>query len=496
MSFKKRGYSKIVEAILEDLSTNSQVTDTNIGSVSRTLVESVSREISGLYDQMELAYNAGFIDTASGKSLDMIVAILGLKRKSAQYATGSVTFSRRNPSENVRVLRGTRISTAGSDPTHAKLFETARTVELAQGENEVEAPIKALIPGEAGMTDFETISVLEVPIIGIDKVMNKKPTTIGTKRESDDEFRRRARSYIRATGKATSETLRSAIMDIPGVRRVTINEMPNEIPGEVDIIIDGLDLSCEDTKDHKKVRAAIETVRPAGIHVDIQPTESVRLDIRLYVKLNEALRAEEELEGLTTNVKAIVTNYIRSLDIGEDLVRNKIISTLFKIPDIYNIDNLIISTRRFDPNIGGLIEDTNQRLDPKTQDLQVGEYERLEIENVAVLTQYSLQAHSVIFIDLKIEVCITSKTISLQKLREQAEAVVRLHLDKLEGGEDIDYIRVKNLIFNIDGISEINNFTISAFHENTGLIIKDASENIKTQEREKPRLRNIIINTS
>jgi hypothetical protein len=283
-------------------------------------------------------------------------------------------------------------------------------------------------------------------------------------------------------------------MDIPGVRRVTINEMPNEIPGEVEIIIDGLDLSTNDTSDHRKVRAAIEAVRPAGIHVNIRPTESVRLDLRFNVKLNEAHRTEEELEGLITNIKAIVTTYVRSLEIGEDLVRNKLISALFTIPDIYNIDNLIIKTRRFDPKIGGLIEDANQRSDPKTQDVQVGEFERLVIDNVTVLTQYSLQAHSIIFIDLKIGVGVTSKTISLQKLREQVEAVVRLHLDKLEGGEDIDYIRIKNLINNIDNISDINNFTISAFHEDTGVIITESNDNIKTQEHEVARVREIELN--
>ncbi|MCK5560514.1 MAG: baseplate J/gp47 family protein, partial [Thermoplasmata archaeon] len=339
MSFKTRTYHEIVEATLEELADNSQITDTNIGSVSRTLIESVAREISNLYDQMEAAYDAGFIETASSKSLDMVVAILGLERKSAQYATGAVTFSRRNPTGAVTVPRGTRVATIASTAPNVKLFETTRTVELPKDEAEVEAPVKALIPGEEGIADFETIAAIEVPIIGIDKVLNKKPTTIGTSRESDDEFRARAKSFIRAVGKATPEALKSTVLEIPGVRGATINEMPNEIPGEIDIIIDGLDLSSEDTLDFKKVINAVEAVRPAGIHVNIRPTASARLDARLYIKLNEDARSDEELESITSKLKELVTHHVKSLSIGENLVRNKIISRLFEIPEVYNVDN-------------------------------------------------------------------------------------------------------------------------------------------------------------
>lgn len=494
MSFNKRTYREIVEATLEELTDNSQITDTNIGSVSRTLIESVAREISNLYDQMEAAYDAGFIETAHGKSLDMVVGILGLERKSAQYATGTVTFSRRNPSEAVTVPRGTRVATVASTATNVKLFETTRTVEIPISETEVEAPIKALIPGEEGIADFETIAAIEVPIIGIDKVLNKKPTTIGTSRESDEELRARARSFIRAVGKATPDALKATVLEIPGVRGVAINEIPNDIPGEIDIIIDGLDLSTEDTLDYKKVTNAIEAVRPAGICVNVRPTSSTRLDLRLYMKLNEDSRSDEELDNITIKLKELVTHYIKSLCIGENLVRNKIISTLFEMPEVYNIDNLIITTRKFEPRIGGLIEDTYQRLDPQTQDLKVGEYERLELDNIAIFTQYSLQASSYVYVDINISTIPKSKTVSIQKLRDHIQAILQTHFDKLEGGEDIDYIRIRNLLANIEEVSEIQDFTISAFHEDTGLIIKDSKDNIKTQEHEATRIRDITLN--
>jgi hypothetical protein len=75
------------------------ISDVNVGSVVRTIVEAVSREIEYLYLEMEQAYLAGFIDTASGNALDLVVSLLGIKRKPPQPSSGSVTFGRNNEPE-------------------------------------------------------------------------------------------------------------------------------------------------------------------------------------------------------------------------------------------------------------------------------------------------------------------------------------------------------------------------------------------------------------
>ena len=71
---------------------NSGLTDVNTGSVLRTIVEGISKEIELLYDEMESVYKDGFIETSSGSSLDNVVSILGIKRKSPTRAYGYVTF--------------------------------------------------------------------------------------------------------------------------------------------------------------------------------------------------------------------------------------------------------------------------------------------------------------------------------------------------------------------------------------------------------------------
>lgn len=76
------------------LSGPTGITDVNPGSVTRTIVESVSREIDFLYAQLNHVYLSGFIETATGSSLDLVVSLLGVDRKPAEPATGTVTFGR------------------------------------------------------------------------------------------------------------------------------------------------------------------------------------------------------------------------------------------------------------------------------------------------------------------------------------------------------------------------------------------------------------------
>jgi len=80
---------------------SSGLTDVNTGSVLRTIVEGISKEIETLYDEMESVYKDGFIETSSGSSLDHVVSILGIKRKSPTRAYGYVTFFKNSEPDTV-----------------------------------------------------------------------------------------------------------------------------------------------------------------------------------------------------------------------------------------------------------------------------------------------------------------------------------------------------------------------------------------------------------
>src|SRR5829696_9917184 len=82
----------------------------NPGSVVRTLVRAVAREMKLIYDQMDEAYRRAFIDEATDVALDNVVALLGIVRNPALRAAGEVTFNQRTGTERTVVVReGTRV---------------------------------------------------------------------------------------------------------------------------------------------------------------------------------------------------------------------------------------------------------------------------------------------------------------------------------------------------------------------------------------------------
>src|SRR5258708_31717709 len=98
------------------------LSDRNPGSVTRLLAESFAREFAVLSRQLEGVYRAGFLDTATGRDLDQLVALLGLVRRTRTAAAGTVVFSRGTPAgADVFIPAGTLISTAQPPPV---AFET------------------------------------------------------------------------------------------------------------------------------------------------------------------------------------------------------------------------------------------------------------------------------------------------------------------------------------------------------------------------------------
>ncbi len=86
------------------LNAPQEITDVNPGSVIRTIVESMALEMDFLYAQMNQIYNSAFIDSATGKSLDLVVSLLGISRKAAGFATGNVTMGRNSEPGEIEVL--------------------------------------------------------------------------------------------------------------------------------------------------------------------------------------------------------------------------------------------------------------------------------------------------------------------------------------------------------------------------------------------------------
>jgi hypothetical protein len=163
------------------------LTDFHTGSVLRTLTESAAMEIARLYAQLEVVYDSGFIDTASGRALENVIALLGIERVRGGKPSGEVELSRSPGSRGViNIPAGTRIIT----PDGNVEYETTVDVTMAEAQNTIRVAARDLERNDGLPADL--LTVLPVPIAGISGVTNPKPTAISTNDETDSELRTRA----------------------------------------------------------------------------------------------------------------------------------------------------------------------------------------------------------------------------------------------------------------------------------------------------------------
>ncbi|MFC1803894.1 baseplate J/gp47 family protein [Thermoproteota archaeon] len=392
------------------------LTDVNPGSVVRTIVEAVSREIDFMYAQLNYVYDAGFIDTAYGSSLDLVASILGVGRKPAEPATGMITFGRntdpgdvsveqeahiqdgrssytlkntpvkqivkiegnieesayefeqdtdytlignnlewlaegKKPDsdstfyvnyltyEQITIPTETSISTYTRRTEDAKFYETTEERVLKntpQGRWEAIVPIKAIEPGKAGNVFAGSIVVMPQPLVGVEYVINRGDILTGVEAETDKELRERAKHALEVAGKATFSSLESAVKGVEGVTSILIEEMPDEVLGVVKIIVQGG--SPED------IQRVIDETRAAGIRVEFTRPRIVNIDIALTVDLVKgAVPSSVEKE-----VESKIRSYLSEMDIGDDIVYNRVVNSAFSVEGVYDVSELTLNAHRDD----------------------------------------------------------------------------------------------------------------------------------------------------
>ncbi|PCK07951.1 MAG: hypothetical protein COA42_11740 [Alteromonadaceae bacterium] len=284
------------------------LTDLNVGSVTRTLMESFSRELAMSELQMEYVYNSAFLETATGASLDKVVTLIGMKRFAGGHAVATVRFNR-NPSTpgKLTIPTGTVVTDADNNR-----YKTTSELVLEAGESSREVLVAATTPGTPEV-EADALNRLETLVAGVGSVGNPKPARNLSTPESDKALRSRAKGALHGVSFGTVNALKYGVLSIPGINAVTVTEFPNDIPGEV-----LLDIAYgEDTPDVRaEVEEKIRKFKPAGIRV--LTAEADILEVRVSVELTLAGTgvAESEIAALRAGVESAVGDYLEKLEPG------------------------------------------------------------------------------------------------------------------------------------------------------------------------------------
>jgi hypothetical protein len=308
--------------------SRSPLSDINVGSVTRTITESVGREIATVYEQINLAYLSAYVDTATGLSLDYVVAILDVTRKTAELAEGLVTFFRADGVDGaVTIPVGTRLVATGG-----AVFGTSQLRTLQAGQVRIDVPVRADVAfgGDAGIVAAGTISEQAQPIAGIARVSNLDPTLRAAADESDEELRARAKAVLRSLGKATLAALDRVIREGRGTPVEFFD--PNgpvghrSEPGTVTVVVDA------EPERLPSIVAAVHDTRAAGVLATLV-ARYVFITPRVRATISPGLSGPGQAQ-VRADIVAAVGAYVDGLTRGQAAEGGALLAAVTAVEDV------------------------------------------------------------------------------------------------------------------------------------------------------------------
>ncbi|MBN2734706.1 MAG: baseplate J/gp47 family protein [Methanomicrobiaceae archaeon] len=321
--FRAKTYPEVLESLMSTARTVFGFdVDLTTGSLLGQFVRSIAVEMTTLYQQEEAVYYSGFISSAEGQSLDRVVALVGIKRRAASKASGTVTFSVTSAaSAAIPIPAGTVVGTSDE----SLLFETTEAGTIEVDETSVNISVTALTAGSEGNVSGDTVTKLVSSISSIDSVANASTFTGGGDAETDTELRIRTMT-MKPAAKGTVAALQAAILALDGVMDVNVAE--NTETHTISIAVSG--------GDSDDISAAIEDTRPCGIPVTWGPASGFEISVTAVVKMVTGSVSSD----VQAEVEEAITAWLEAKKIGEDLTYTQLIKAVTSCSGVDEVTTL------------------------------------------------------------------------------------------------------------------------------------------------------------
>lgn len=250
-----RGFSDIVNSMIERLKISQPNLDTKPGSVSRDLfIDLTADQIARFYNVLNVVSQKQSLGSSSGQDLDLIASNFGIGRKTGSPSSGFIVICTNNLSSDIPIPGGTT-ATARNGLTYRTLGNYSLSVgdkgRLAANANRLkkalsiagisaayalEVPVECTSVGSSGNISSLQIVSLDISLNNL-VVTNLSTFTGGQNREGDDGFRSRILSIFSGANVGTNSGYRSSILSVNGVQDAIIVE-----PGSSLMLRDGTEI--------------------------------------------------------------------------------------------------------------------------------------------------------------------------------------------------------------------------------------------------------------
>ena len=342
-------YEELLDSVQDDFlrvfpSDLVLTSNSNAGILSRLIAW---REYEQIQAQQKVYYSA-FISTAIGSALDRLGANVGLPRKVARPASTPLTI----------VTDGEYLIEAGTqfETDDGYIFDLTEDVLTAQKDGKWQGVGNAEAEDTGEVTNVEpnTITITYNPDESILSVTNNEKASGGQDYEEDPQYRARLIMENANRPSPTVNGVRSALLNVQGVREVNIVENPFAVadkygnpPYSVHIyVLGGKEQDIADclishlavgiTLTGSVVCNAVDaTGNNKKIYFDFATDRPISVQIKL--KTN----AEWNVDKGSDYVKETVSDFINQLEMGDTVYLTKLYPQIYTIPGIDDAKILI-----------------------------------------------------------------------------------------------------------------------------------------------------------
>lgn len=340
--------------ILDDMvaymaASSSALTDWNIGSATRSLLEVIAVVVAEIHWLQENLILRFFVQTATGQWLDRRAEEVGLARVLPRATTRVLNVAHADGAPLVLIPAGTQFRTQAGSAVQI-VYEVTADTTLPGGAATVAVPVISTTEGAATAIPNDTsLDQTGAALAGIDTVVTGAITLTGLDRETDDHLRQRVLARMRTpAGPGSKADLTAWALEVDGVEDAAVR--PNwdadlGVPslGHATVMILGPNHSVPDGALIAAVQNFLDAAPytegngkasvGARIHV-VGPTE-IPIDVTVTV----VAAATYDAATVRANVQTSIAAAIDALNIGATVKTNYVSNAIWDTDGIHDGGN-------------------------------------------------------------------------------------------------------------------------------------------------------------
>lgn len=292
------------------ISESTGLTDTSESAVGYNIAKACAAEALSRWETLAQVERAHDFSTAYGADLDKLGEMFGVYRQ--RPSTASTKSSPRdlkftnNGAGTVTVPEGTRVW----DPQNPDIsYFTTLATNINAGQ---QAYIPAAAPAQGASYNVGANRLTSHNVVASSvTVTNEIPITSGSDTEDDDTYRSRISNALLRLEGPNLTTVRSVLMEVPGVRNVTLFNLSRGT-GTLDALIEGYDREIPDAV-LSACQSILDDTVAAGISAKARGPVLKYVDVSVQV----VIKSTGSLTSVKSSISEAIRGYVDNLTIED-----------------------------------------------------------------------------------------------------------------------------------------------------------------------------------